>query len=48
MDTLKLVDVRVSDAASMSKTTVGFEKSSMKPSIRFYPKFRSGDYIKIN
>ncbi len=48
MDTLKLVDVRVSDAASMSKTTVGFEISSMKPSIRFYPKFRSGDYIKIN
>ena len=45
VDALKFVETRVSDAAGMAKTTVGFKPSSMKPSIRFYPKFRSADYI---
>ncbi|WP_198133097.1 4Fe-4S dicluster domain-containing protein [Sulfurospirillum arsenophilum] len=42
---LRLVDIVVADEAGMVKSAVGFKQSSLKPSIRFYPKFRSATFL---
>ncbi len=47
METLRIVDIRVADAAGMVKTAPGFKPNFMKPSIRFYPNFSEEHYVKL-
>lgn len=42
MDVLQIVDLEVADKAGMVKNVVGFKNTSLFPSTRFYPKFKSG------
>lgn len=47
MDVLRLVDTDVSDRAGMVKEAVGFKANDFKPSVRFYPKFKTGMKTKL-
>lgn len=41
LEVLQIVDIEVANSAGMEKNAVGFKSNSLKPSFRFYPKFKS-------